>query len=109
MDRALSNLDGCFWYLDDIITASADTEQHQQHLVALFQRLSDNGLVINSEKCSFGVKKLDFLGHEVSAAGSRPLQDNVAAVSDFPQPQTVKHCWALLIFIDDSFLPPPRY
>jgi Reverse transcriptase (RNA-dependent DNA polymerase) len=34
MDRALSNLDCCFWYLDDIITASTDTEQHQQHLVS---------------------------------------------------------------------------
>jgi RNase H-like domain found in reverse transcriptase/Integrase zinc binding domain len=68
--------------------------------VALFQRLSDNGLVINSEKCSFGVKKLDFLGHEVSAAGSRPLQDNVAAVLNFPQPQTVKQLQALLGLIN---------
>jgi hypothetical protein len=46
------------------------------------------------------VKKLDFLGHEVSAAGSRPLQDNVAAVLNFPQLQTVKQLQALLGLIN---------
>jgi transposase InsO family protein len=96
MDRALSGLPGSFWYLDDIITASADAQQHQADLEALFRRLQDNGLVINEEKCKFGVKKLDFLGHEVSAAGTRPLQDNIAAIINFPLPQTVKQLQALL-------------
>jgi hypothetical protein len=35
MDRALSGLSGSFWYLDDIITASKDDEQHQMDLQQL--------------------------------------------------------------------------
>jgi hypothetical protein len=96
MDRVLSGLSGSFWYLDDIITASKDEKQHQVDLHSLFQRLQDNGLVINAEKCKFGQKKLDFLGHEVSAAGTKPLQDNVAALLNFPLPQTIKQLRALL-------------
>jgi Reverse transcriptase (RNA-dependent DNA polymerase) len=49
MDRALSGLPGCFWFLDDIITASPDMQQHKLDLQGLFQRLQDNGLVINGE------------------------------------------------------------
>jgi hypothetical protein len=96
MDRALSGLCGSFWYLDDIITASKDEEQHKVDLNNLSQQLQDKGLVINGEKCKFGQKKLDFLGHEVSAAGTKPLQDNVAALMNFPLPQNIKQLQALL-------------
>jgi hypothetical protein len=53
MDRALSGLEGSFWYLDDIITASKDKNQHVVDLNNLFQRLQDSGLVINGKKCKF--------------------------------------------------------
>jgi RNase H-like domain found in reverse transcriptase len=96
MDRALSGLPGCFWFLDDIITASPDMQQHNLDLQGLFQRLQDNGLVINGKKCQFAVNKLDFLGHEVTAAGTRPLQENVTTLLNFPQPQTIKQLQALL-------------
>jgi hypothetical protein len=96
MDRALSGLEGSFWYLDNIITASTDEKQHVVDLDNLFRRLQANGLVINEEKCKFGQKKLNFLGHEVSAAGTRPLQDNVAALLSFPLPHTIKQLQALL-------------
>jgi hypothetical protein len=55
MDRVLSGLDFIFVYLDDVIIASRSEEEHIQHLRILFQRLSDASLVINSEKCFFGV------------------------------------------------------
>jgi cleavage and polyadenylation specificity factor subunit 1 len=62
----------------------------------LFRWLQANGLVINQEKCKFGQKKLNLLGHEVSAAGTRPLQDNVAALLSFPLPHTIKQLQVLL-------------
>jgi hypothetical protein len=96
MDQALSGLKGNFWYLDDIITASRDEKQHVEDLDNLFRRLQANGLVINEEKCKFGQKKLDFLGHEVSAPVTNPLQDNVAALLNFPLPHTIKQLQALL-------------
>ncbi len=42
-----------------------DLASHLQHLQLLFHQLREFGLVINSEKCEFGTKELDFLGHRV--------------------------------------------
>ncbi len=39
MDRVLRGLPWCFWYLDDIITASGSWSDHFSHLQQLFDRL----------------------------------------------------------------------
>ncbi|GFS22487.1 Pol polyprotein [Elysia marginata] len=53
-------------------------------------RLRDFGLVIRLEKCLFGQKSLDFLGHQISKFGSIPLPSKVKAIEDFPKSATVK-------------------
>jgi Reverse transcriptase (RNA-dependent DNA polymerase) len=96
MDRILSGLAGCFWFLDDIIVASVDTAAHTEHLCQLFDRLQESGLVINAEKCVFRVKTVDFLGHHVSEKGIQPLSSHTAAILRHPLPATVKQLQALL-------------
>ncbi|XP_014474130.1 PREDICTED: uncharacterized protein K02A2.6-like isoform X2 [Dinoponera quadriceps] len=78
-----------FPYIDDILIASDSISQHLQDLQLVFQRLKDHGLLINLEKCIFAVSSITFLGYEISAQGSRPLQDRVQAVFDYEQPQTL--------------------
>lgn len=90
MDSILQDLVGVFVYMDDVLIASASQQQHLVHLRALFQRLRDNGLIIRPEKCQFGKKSLDFLGHSVSDEGICPLPSKVKAVQDFPRPTTVR-------------------
>jgi hypothetical protein len=85
MDRILGGLDFVFVYLDDVIVASRSDTEHLHHLHLLFQRLQAAGLVINREKCVFGVAAVEFLGHHVSAAGTTPITSNVATRS---QPQS---------------------
>jgi hypothetical protein len=91
MDRVTN---GClpflFIYLDDIIVGSPDLEKHILHLQLLYQSLCDFGLVTNGEKCEFGAKQLDFLGHRVSAEGVALLQKKVDSLLAHPQPQTVQ-------------------
>ena len=72
MDRVMAGSPG-FAYLDDVLVASADAQQHTADLRDVFSRLRKAGLVINAEKCQFGAAELDFLGHHVSAAGITPL------------------------------------
>ena len=83
IDEVLRGLDFCFGYIDDLLIASATREEHIQHVR---ERLAAHGLTINPAKCVFGVDSLDFLGHHVSSAGIKPLEENVRAVRDFPQP-----------------------
>lgn len=78
-----------FSYLDDVIVASEDKEVHERHLEAVFERLQKVGLTINLAKCSFSQDKIEFLGHEVSAQGLKPLPSKVQAIIDYPRPRTI--------------------
>ncbi|GBP54228.1 Retrovirus-related Pol polyprotein from transposon 297 [Eumeta japonica] len=71
----LQGLDFLFAYIDDIIIASDDIEQHRRHLKALFSRLDTYGITINLSKCAFEKDKIDFLGYEVSTSGISPLEE----------------------------------
>ena len=90
MDEVTQQLPGIFVYLDDVLVASQTPEEHASHLRSLFEALSKFGLVINQSKCVFGARELDFLGHRVSPAGIRPLEDKVQAVQRYEAPRTVK-------------------
>ncbi|CAK1591628.1 unnamed protein product [Parnassius mnemosyne] len=90
MDEVLRGLDFCFGYLDDILVYSSNSTQHQQHLRQLFQRLTEYGVLINTNKCVFGQSEVDFLEYKVSAAGIQPLDAKVQAIREFPPRKTVK-------------------
>ena len=79
-----------FVYLDDILIASSSEQEHLQDIHAVCTRLQEFGLVIKLEKCLFGEKSLNFLGHQISQFGSIPLPDKVKTIEDFPKPSTVK-------------------
>jgi Reverse transcriptase (RNA-dependent DNA polymerase) len=90
MDRIFFDLPFAFIYLDDLLVASRDMQEHRRHLRQVLQRLQDNGLVLNVDKCQFGLPALEFLGHTVSASGIAPLPARVEAIKAFPRPATVK-------------------
>lgn len=79
----------CFPYIDDILIASKDPEEHENHLQLLFKRLQDFGMVINVAKCTFGAAEVEFLGHVVSKEGVKPLPEKIQALLNFPEPENV--------------------
>ena len=48
--------------------------------------ISQYGLVINLNKCQFGVSTINFLGHCIGSAGVPPQEDHVEAISNLPAP-----------------------
>jgi hypothetical protein len=58
IDRVTANLEAVFRYLDDLEVASRNKQEHARHLRKLFLRLREHGLVINLEKCVFGVESI---------------------------------------------------
>ncbi len=62
----------------------------------VFRRLQAAALVINFEKCTFAVPKVDFLGHRVYASGFAPFPSRFAAIQKYPWPATVKQLLAFL-------------
>ena len=90
MHSVLFGLNFCFVYLDDILVASKSYEEHLDHLKIIFQKLSENSLIINSEKCVFAKTEIKFLGHMVSEHGILPDQERVLVIKEFERPSTVK-------------------
>jgi Reverse transcriptase (RNA-dependent DNA polymerase) len=96
MDRIFFDLPFAFVYLDDLLVASRSMEEHCRHLRQVLQRLQDNGLVLNVEKCQFGLRSLEFLGHTASASDITPPPARVEAIRAFPRPATVRELQAFL-------------
>lgn len=90
IDDVLKGLEFCFPYLDDVLIASRDHEEHEEHLKIIFQRFKDFGIIINSAKCIFGKTEVEFLGYLVSSDGTKPLPDKVTAINNFPLPKSIK-------------------
>ena len=90
MDMTLQGLPFVFCYIDDILVASENFDQHVQHLREVFTRLDKNGLTINAAKCSFAQPEMEFLGHSVNSEGIRPTAHRVQGIADAIVPTTVK-------------------
>ena len=73
-------------YLDDILIYSKDENSHRQHLRMVFDRLKKHQLYCKESKCELFLKKVDFLGHVISADGVAVEDSKIQAVSDWPVP-----------------------
>lgn len=83
---------GCnfvYAYIDDIFVMSDSWDQHEIHLRTVLEKLKENNLVLNVEKCVLAKEEIDFLGYQINNQGYRPLPHRVEAISSFPKPQTV--------------------
>ena len=92
MDMVLSGLNWkiCMVYIDDIIVYSQDFDQHLEHLQEIFNRLSENSLVLCPKKCSFCCDELFFLGHKVSNKGIETDSTKIDKVQNAETPKNVK-------------------
>ena len=56
-------------YLDDIIIFSKTSQEHLTHICMVFEKLKSANLSMKKIKCSFSSKKIQYLGHILSASG----------------------------------------
>ena len=59
-------------YLDDVLVYSKNESDHEKHLELVLQKLQENKLYANLNKCEFGKNTIKYLGHVVSADGIWP-------------------------------------
>lgn len=89
METVVAGLEGIVVYLDDAIVFGSTVEEHDRRLQALLDRLNSYDILLNLQKCKFGVKELEFLGHELSVNGIRPTENRVKAIQQFRAPANV--------------------
>ncbi|KAG6438787.1 hypothetical protein O3G_MSEX000224 [Manduca sexta] len=90
VDEMMRGLDFVYCYLDDFLIFSRDEAEHEKHIRQVFSRLKNYGMVINPSKCVFGVSEVTFLGYRISASGTKPLDEKVQAIRNFPVPNNVR-------------------
>ena len=90
MNTVLSGLTGtrCFVYLDDIVLYARSLWEHNVKLREVLDRLRTYKLKLQSEKCQFLRKEVNYLGHVITEEGVRPDPDKVSVIEKFPTPAT---------------------
>ena len=67
-----------------------------KHLRELFGVLKEAGLTCKAAKCSFGKRKLEFLGHQIGGGVVSVPDARVRAIREHPLPRTRKQLRAFL-------------
>ena len=88
IDSILRDYDYTFAYLDDILIASKNEEEHIKHLDHVLSKLAENGLTIKIEKCQFFKSTCQFLGHTITNDGIKPSEEKLKTITEFQQPQS---------------------
>ena len=77
-------------YVDDIILHHSNFESHLSAISRVLEKLSDAQLCISPQKTELFQKKMEFVGHIVSAKGIEVQPDKLEAILQFPVPMKQK-------------------
>ena len=86
----LNDFDFLFAYMDDLIVFSKNVKDHVHHVKQVLERLKKFGILINEEKCAFGCRTINFLGHTVTPEGINVPKSRVETIANFPKPESKK-------------------
>ena len=80
MESLLQDLPRVTVYLDDILVAGVNEEDHLANLDRVMARLESAGLTLKKSKCLFGLSSIEYLGHIIDADGLHPSSNKVRAI-----------------------------
>ncbi|CAI7810412.1 unnamed protein product [Closterium sp. NIES-53] len=94
-------------YLDDILIYSKNMKEHVEHLRKVFEILRKNKFYVKLSKSDFTLKKVQFLGHMVSAEGVHVDPRKIEAVKKWKVPENMKELQQFLGFTNhyNRFVP----
>ncbi|CAI7791992.1 unnamed protein product [Closterium sp. NIES-54] len=94
-------------YLDDILIYSKNMKEHMEHLRKVFEILRKNKFYVKLSKSDFALKKVQFLGHMVSAEGVHVDPRKIEAVKKWKVPENMKELQQFLGFTNyyNRFVP----
>jgi hypothetical protein len=86
----MSELDKFFViFVDNILVYSNSTNEHEEHLRVVLQRLRNHQLYAKFSKCEFCINEVSFLGHVISSEGIIVGPGKVRDVLDWKPSQSV--------------------
>ncbi len=94
MEKVLKGFIGlkCLLYLDDVIVFSDTFKETLDNLMAILCRYREYNLKLKAKKCSLFQRKVNFLGHVVSANGIECDPSKIDKIKDLQAPKTQNLC-----------------
>ena len=83
-------------YLDDVVVPGADFGEELARLRTVFEKVRKANFLLNPAKCSLFRRKLEYLGHIISADGISTDPKKIEKVANWPTPQTKQHLHSFL-------------
>ena len=100
VENVLKDLAGVIVYLDDILVAGSNDEDHLRKLDQVLSRLQAAGLTLKKQKCEFALPSVQYLGHIINAQGLHPSPKKVEAVRSARQPTNLTELKSFLGLIN---------
>jgi len=67
-------------YMDDIFVYADTQEEHDERVRKVLGRITENGLVVSSNKCLWRLQEVEFLGYIIRHDRSKMIPEKVEAV-----------------------------
>ena len=97
MSKVLTGLNHfAFIYLDGVLIFSKSSEEHLQHLNAVFQKFKAAGLKVTLSKCQFFRTHLHYLDHKILADGLEALPEKLEAIKNLALAKNVDEAHQIL-------------
>ena len=80
----------CVAFLDDIMSGSKTFEGMIENLRAIFLRIRDSKMLLNSKKCKLFKKSIQYLGHIISKNGVATCPEKIEAIEKMAPPKNIK-------------------
>ena len=77
-------------YIDNLMLASRDWEEHEQHVRAVIQRCNEYNIKISVKKLLIGRRAITMLGMKIDQNGIAPDTSKVESIRQWPFPADVK-------------------
>ena len=100
IERMLLRCNGTINFIDDILVYGKDLEEHDQRLETVMKTLKENNVVLRKDKCIFRKENVQFLGHELSHKGVKPLDKYVTTIQEFRPPMNIGELQSFLGLIN---------
>ena len=91
IDKTLQNVTTKFAFLDDILVVTkGNLQDHENELDKILEKLNEENLAINLQKCEFSKEDIAWLGFKVTPNGGTPTKPKCDAVLNLEPPKTLK-------------------
>ena len=100
--QVLQGLEGVNSIFDDIVVHAATYEENTERVEKVLERLEQNGLTVNENKCEFCMPSTEFMGHLLSEHGIGPTESKVQDILNARRPESAAEVISFLGLVNFS-------